>query len=71
MNGGASGGPWLVKLTDGSWVVGGVNNQCNDDNEADDWSRDAYCTPVSTELRSLIFDERFARFWETVQALLR
>jgi len=70
MNGGASGGPWLVQLSTGSWVIGGVNNQCNDDNEADDWSADEYCTPVSTELRSLVFDNRFLQFWNSVLPLV-
>ena len=71
MNGGASGGPWFVKRPNGSWVIGGVNNQCNDDDEADDWSSVAYCTPVSTELRSLIFDRRFNSFADAVQKLLK
>lgn len=70
MNGGASGGPWFVQLANGSWVIGGVNNQCNDDNEGDDWSAEAYCTPVSTELRSLVFDNRFLQFWNSVLPLL-
>ena len=69
MNGGASGGPWLVQLSNG-WFVGGVNNWCNDDNEADDWSPEQYCTPYSTELRSLVFDNRFTQFWKSVLPLL-
>jgi hypothetical protein len=59
MNGGASGGPWLVELNTGQWVIGGVNNWCRDENKADDESAAAYCTPVSTNLRSLVFDSRF------------
>ncbi|MEP7379444.1 MAG: trypsin-like peptidase domain-containing protein [Chloroflexota bacterium] len=70
MNGGASGGPWFVALNSGQWVVGGVNNWCNDDFKDDDESPEAYCTPVSEDLRSLAVDSRFLEFWNSVQPLL-
>jgi hypothetical protein len=68
MNGGASGGPWFVQLSDGSWVIGGVNNQCNDDIKSDD--TDTYCTPVSQDIRSLVFDSSFLDFWNQVLPLV-
>jgi trypsin-like peptidase len=64
MNGGASGGPWIVQLASREWVIGGVNNWCNDDVKGDD--QETYCTPVSTDLRSLVFDQRFVAFWRSV-----
>jgi hypothetical protein len=69
MNGGASGGPWLVKLNSGEWVIGGVNNWCHDLVKWDDTN--TYCTPVSTFLVSLVFDARFIDFWNVVQPQLR
>lgn len=69
MNGGSSGGPWLVRLRSGEWVIRGVNNWCNDEIKSDD--EDTYCTPVSTHLRSLIFDGRFVSFWKSVVPRLR
>jgi Trypsin len=71
MNGGASGGPWLVQLSSGEWVIAGVNNWCNDDVKADDEGPTLYCTPVSTDLRSLVFDARFVRFWRSIVPKLR
>lgn len=68
MNGGASGGPWLVGLNTGEWVIGGVNNQCNDEITADDVG--TFCTPTSTHVRSQVLDERFLDFWNGVQPLL-
>ena len=65
MNGGASGGPWFVQLAAGSWVIAGVNNWCNDDNTSDD-EPGTYCTPVSSDMRSFIFDGRFGVFWNSV-----
>ena len=70
MNGGTSGGPWFVKLPSG-WFIGGVNNWCNDDIKQDDESVENYCTPISTELRSLVFDFRFTQFWNAVLPQLR
>lgn len=69
MNGGASGGPWFVELNTGEWVIGGVNNWCNDEITTDD-EPGTYCTPTSTHVRSLVFDERFLSFWNAVQPLL-
>jgi hypothetical protein len=63
MNGGASGGPWFVKLSDGSWTLGGVNSQCHGPNMND---RVYYCTPTSDFLRSPYLDTRFADFWNSV-----
>lgn len=74
MNGGSSGGPWLVQLNTGEWVIGGVNDWCDDTNTYDDESDGRggtfYCTPVSDSLRSLVFDNRFITFWNSVLPLL-
>jgi V8-like Glu-specific endopeptidase len=66
MNGGASGGPWLFKQADGSWVIGGVSNTCEDDNTDDDLPGGLYCTPTSSRLDSLLLDARFLDFWNSV-----
>lgn len=64
MNRGASGGPWLAQLSDGSWGIIGVTNWCDDDDHRND--TDTYCTPVSSRLRALEFDARFVSFWMSV-----
>jgi hypothetical protein len=70
MTHGASGGPWFVQLTNGSWVIGGVNNLCNDDITTDDEGGKT-CTPVSQDVRSLVFDSSFVQFWNSVLPLVR
>jgi hypothetical protein len=70
MNGGASGGPWLTKLSNDEWVIVGVNNWCDDDNKKDD-APGTYCTPRSSQLRTLEFDARFLSFWKNVHEQLR
>ena len=69
MNGGASGGPWLAKLSNDEWFIVGVNNWCDDDDKQDD-APGTYCTPVSSRLRTLEFDARFLSFWKNVNAQL-
>ena len=64
MNGGASGGPWLVRLNTGKWVIGGVNDWCFGPN-MDDPQR--YCTPWSYQIKSAAFDNSFLAFWNSVQ----
>lgn len=68
MNGGASGGPWLTQRTDGTWAIIGVNNWCFDQNKDDDTG--TYCTPTSSFIRSLIFNQNFLDFWEAVKQQL-
>jgi V8-like Glu-specific endopeptidase len=65
MNGGASGGPWFVKLSDGRWVIGGVNNRCR---TADVVNRPD-CSPYGDWLLSAYFDDRFTSFWNAVRGL--
>lgn len=69
MNGGASGGPWLTKLPTGEWVIIGVTNTCDDKNKRDD-APGTYCTPISTHLHTVEFDERFQSFWANVRMQL-
>ena len=67
MNGGASGGPWFVQKTDGSWTIGGVSNRCW---SATNMSPTAYCQPYSDFLRASYLDSRFLAFWNAVQPQL-
>lgn len=55
MNGGSSGGPVFVQLTDGSWRIVGVNNRGHS-------LSDGY----GAEGISFYFDERFGVFWNSV-----
>jgi V8-like Glu-specific endopeptidase len=64
MNGGASGGPWLVVGSDNRWYVGGVNSTC--DGPA---SAVTYCDPHSWKLSSSYFDNRFIDFWNWVASI--
>jgi hypothetical protein len=66
MNRGASGGPWFVRLSDGSWVIGGINNRCKSR-----WdTATAWCDPYADYMRSSYIDNRFNTFWNSVQPLL-
>lgn len=65
MNGGASGGPWFIKLANGQWTIGGVNSQCDGPYANNDPRQ--YCQPYSYSLRSPFFDNRFLTFWNTRQ----
>jgi hypothetical protein len=65
MNGGASGGPWFVRLADGRWTIGGVNSQCSGPYANNDPRQ--YCQPYSYSLRSPYLDKRFLTFWQTGQ----
>jgi hypothetical protein len=58
MNGGSSGGPWFVQLSDGTWTIGGVNDTC----------LVSPCTPYSQWLSASYFDNRFLSFWNAVDA---
>jgi Trypsin-like peptidase domain len=66
MNGGASGGPVFVQLSDGRWVIGGVNDWCN----GPMISATVYCVPTSNSLISATFDSRFSDFWNDVASQL-
>ena len=64
MNGGASGGPWFVLLSDNTWTIGGVNNRCHGPN----MERSDYCQPYSYFMRASYIDNRFYDFWNSVVA---
>jgi V8-like Glu-specific endopeptidase len=66
MNRGASGGPWFVKLSDGKWVIGGINNRCKSRFD----NAESYCDPYADWMRSSYLDSRFYDFWNSVQPLL-
>jgi Trypsin-like peptidase domain len=63
MNGGASGGPWFVRLKNGQWVIGGVNDFCHGPHMNDPRK---YCTPTSDQVKSVLFDGDYASFWNSV-----
>jgi hypothetical protein len=67
MNRGASGGPWFVPLTNGTWTVGGVNNRC----AGNEISATQYCDPYSTDMRASFLDGRFVQFWNSALPYLR
>ena len=71
MNRGASGGPWFVKLGDGRWVVGGINNRCKSRFDHPPENPTSYCDPYSDWMRSSYIDGRFTTFWNSVQSQLR
>jgi hypothetical protein len=61
MNQGASGGPWFVKLNDGSWTIGAVSSMCQGQNDGT-----GACHPYGDWLRGLYFNENFLAFWHSV-----
>lgn len=64
MNGGASGGPWLVRDATGKWVVAGVTSTC--------WWQAAEhvgCKPFGDGLSAAFLDDRLRRFWDAVLAI--
>jgi V8-like Glu-specific endopeptidase len=65
MNRGASGGPWFVPASDGTWSVAGVNSTC-DGNVID---ATHYCDPWATRLSTSFFDNRIVQFWNSVASL--
>lgn len=56
MSGGASGGPVFVELSDGSWVIGGVNNRALYDTNAG----------YSHYTHSAYFDNRLVEFYNAI-----
>jgi hypothetical protein len=61
MNQGASGGPQFVKLSDGSWTIGGVTNVCYGGNFVDGHG----CQPYGDWIGGVYFNENFLAFWQS------
>ena len=62
MNGGASGGPWFIQLSDGSWTIGGVNNRC----QTTDTLNRPDCQPYGDALLSAYMNDAMISFWNAV-----
>lgn len=66
MNGGASGGPWFIRLNDGSWTIGGVNSRC----QAFDAAR-PNCSPYGDKLITSYMNDGMLEFWNAVAPALQ
>lgn len=63
MTGGSSGGPIFVELSDGSWVVGGVNNQAD---LCDGCVRGTATPYYANWVETAYFDDRIVQFWNSI-----
>lgn len=62
MNGGASGGPWFIRLNNGAWTIGGVNNRC----QTNDLVNRPGCEPYGDALLSAYMNGSMLAFWNAV-----
>ena len=67
MNGGASGGPWFVRLDDGTWTIGGVNSRC----QTFDATNRPNCSPYGDKLITSYMNDGMLEFWNSVAPALR